>query len=306
IQDSTSPEGLSLRLPSVLVKPSMRWCGRAGSKCGLRQPQPDVASATASAARMPAMASHPDRRAPLTIGAWQRQANVLDPRFQETTLAGAVPAPRLQRIRPERPLDRPATPTRAPGDDPVPSEDDGLGEHVSRLQAHQDHASSALAQHLDFVEADDQRLALARHAEHPVVARPEYRRAGRLVVGPQREEGLALAGAADEVARLADEAVASAGGEQDAVLGRGREGIGDPCAGFEFHQAGEGRAVAARRGQLGDAARIDATVGRDHVEIVALAYLEGIVEAIAGLEAELGPVVAMSLSRPHPALVGHD
>src|SRR5690606_41235493 len=138
----------------------------------------------------------------------------------------------------------------------------------------------------------------------PCVARRGARRAGRRVVGPRREAGLALAGAADEVAGLADAAVGPAGGEQDAVLGRGREGIGDTGAGFEFHQAGEGRTVAARRGQLGDAARIDATVGRDDVEIVALAYLEGIVEAIAGLEAELGPVVAMSLSRPHPTLVG--
>src|SRR5690606_23193272 len=122
---------------------------------------------------------------------WQRQAGVLDPRFEETALAGATTTPGVERDRAEGPLDRLAAAADTPGDDAITAVDDGLGEHIARLQPHQDDPTAALAQDLQLIEPDDQRLAFAGHAQHTIMTGAKHRRARRFVVGPQREEGLA-------------------------------------------------------------------------------------------------------------------
>src|SRR5690606_8365954 len=165
------------------------------------------------AAREAAGSGRP-RRARLAIGARQAQADILDPRFEEATLAGAMATPGFQRVRAECPFDGLATAADAARDDTLLAVHDGLGEDVPRLEAHQDDAPAPLAQHLHLVEADHERLALAGHAQYPVMARAEHGRPGGLVVRAQHEEGLALPGAADEIARLADEAVAPTRGEE--------------------------------------------------------------------------------------------
>src|SRR5690606_7337572 len=151
----------------------------------------------------------PDRPATLGIATRQAQAGVLEPGFEEAPLASPVAAPGLEGNGAERALDEPAAAPGTAGEDAVAAEHDGRGEHIARLETHQDEPPTALAQDLHFVERDDERLAFARDAQDPVVAGTENRRTGRLVVGAQREEGLALAGAADEISSLADQAVAA-------------------------------------------------------------------------------------------------
>ncbi len=179
------------------------------------------------------------------------------------------------------------------------------------VERHQGDAPSAAGQSFDFCGRIEQQAAVcAERGQTPdraaVGVGVEHQRALQGVAVFEGDEGLARALAALGIADVGDKAEALRRPQQQRRGAGAREvmqGLGARC---EFDERGDGLAVAAPAGQVGDLDGINPAVAAEHDERIDAAAFERGVERIARLEGEGGQHQAVAFLRAQPAFLRHD